>query len=210
MPESNIVLLLRSRLARDCLSSLLPGAEFSVFHELVQGNKEAVVVIDFDDCNDHEVIRVHQQRGSKIVVLADEADCQGLDYDQVAPLNGILTHSLSADAFVRSLRLICSGQRVFPRELALQSTSQAQPCGTPPQCAADRLSSRERQIISHLAEGYSDKAIARSLNITEATVKVHLKKLLRKINLDSRTQAAIWALSHLPVPELNAATRGFV
>jgi two-component system nitrate/nitrite response regulator NarL len=207
MQQSNIVLLLRSRLARDCLSSLLLGAEFSVFDELIRSHKETVVVIDFDDCDDQEVIRGYQQQGLKIVVLAHEADCQGLDYDQIAPLSGILTHSLSADAFVRSLRLICSGQRVFP-ELALQSTPQAPCCEIPPQCAADRLSSRDRQIISHLAEGCSDEAIARSLSITEATVKVHLKRLLRRINLDSRTQATIWALSNLR--ELSAAPRDFV
>jgi two-component system, NarL family, nitrate/nitrite response regulator NarL len=205
--RSNIVLLLRSRLARDCLSSLLLGTEFSVFHELIQGDKETVVVIDFEDC-DREVIRGHQRGGAKIVVLADEADCQGLDYDQVAPLSGVLTYNLSAVVFVRSLRLICSGQRILPPELALQSTTQAPSRETPPQCAADRLSSRERQIISHLAEGCTDKAIARSLSITEATVKAHLKSLLGKINLDSRTQAVIWALSNLP--DFSAAPRGFV
>jgi two-component system nitrate/nitrite response regulator NarL len=207
MRESNIVLLLRSRLARDCLSSLLLGAEFSVFHDLIPGNEETVVVIDFDDCDGQEVIRGHQQRGAKIVVLADEAECQGLDCDQIAPLSGILTYGLSAGAFVRSLRLICSGERVFPRELARQSTFNTRSRKTPPQGAADRLSSREREIIYHLAEGYSNKAIGRSLSIAEATVKVHLKNLLRKINLDNRTQAAIWALSNLP--ELSSARRGF-
>lgn len=207
MRESNIVLLLRSRLARDCLSSLLLEAEFSVFHDLIPGNEETVVVIDFDDCDGQEVIRGHQQRGAKIVVLADEAECQGLDYDQVAPLSGILTYSLSAEAFVRSLRLICSGQRVFACEVALQSTPQVPSYEIPPRCSADCLSLRERQIILYLAEAYSDKVIARSLSITEAAVKVHLKRLLRKINLDNRTQAAIWALSNLP--ELLAVPGGF-
>ena len=55
---------------------------------------------------------------------------------------------------------------------------------------------RETQILRFLLSGYSNKAIARQLNIAEATVKVHLKGVLRKVNAANRTQAAIWALSH--------------
>jgi two-component system nitrate/nitrite response regulator NarL len=47
-----------------------------------------------------------------------------------------------------------------------------------------------------LVEGASNKVIANQLAITEATVKVHLKSILRKINASNRTQAAIWALHH--------------
>jgi two-component system nitrate/nitrite response regulator NarL len=58
------------------------------------------------------------------------------------------------------------------------------------------LSSRELQILGCLVEGASNKVIANQLAITEATVKVHLKSILRKINASNRTQAAIWALHH--------------
>ena len=47
-------------------------------------------------------------------------------------------------------------------------------------------------------EGDSNKLIARKFDITEATVKVHVKAILRKIRAKNRTQAAIWAASHLP------------
>jgi two-component system nitrate/nitrite response regulator NarL len=53
-------------------------------------------------------------------------------------------------------------------------------------------------VLSHLVDGHSNKAIARFLGMTEATVKVHLKSVLRKIRVENRTQAAIWALSNLP------------
>jgi two-component system, NarL family, nitrate/nitrite response regulator NarL len=58
------------------------------------------------------------------------------------------------------------------------------------------LSPRERQILISLAEGKSNKAIARLHNLTESTVKVHLKAVLRKLNKHNRTQAAIWAIQH--------------
>ena len=59
------------------------------------------------------------------------------------------------------------------------------------------LSSRELAILRTLMEGASNKVIARRLVITEATVKVHMKAILRKLRLQNRTQAAIWARTYL-------------
>lgn len=68
------------------------------------------------------------------------------------------------------------------------------------QCSV-MLSERESQILYFLTNGATNKAIARELGITEATVKVHVKSLLRKIHANNRTQAAIWALnSNFVVP----------
>lgn len=58
------------------------------------------------------------------------------------------------------------------------------------------LSGRENQILQCLIEGFSNKAIARRLDLAEATVKVHLKSLLRKLQAKNRTQAAVWALNN--------------
>ncbi len=58
------------------------------------------------------------------------------------------------------------------------------------------LSARESQILEYLVRAFSNKAIAFELKITEATVKVHIKALLRKIRANNRTEAAIWALSN--------------
>jgi DNA-binding NarL/FixJ family response regulator len=58
-----------------------------------------------------------------------------------------------------------------------------------------QFSQREREILIQLAEGNSNKQIARACNITESTVKVHLKAILRKITAHNRTQAAIWAIA---------------
>ena len=58
------------------------------------------------------------------------------------------------------------------------------------------LSEREIQILDGLVKGHANKVIARRCGITEATVKVHMKSILRKIRACNRTQAAIWALEH--------------
>jgi two-component system, NarL family, nitrate/nitrite response regulator NarL len=66
---------------------------------------------------------------------------------------------------------------------------------SPPQNHS-RLSQREAHILDGLVQGHANKVIARSCNITEATVKVHMKSILRKIQVANRTQAAIWAVEH--------------
>jgi two-component system nitrate/nitrite response regulator NarL len=58
------------------------------------------------------------------------------------------------------------------------------------------LSAREKQIIDGLIKGQPNKTIARAYGITEATVKVHMKAILRKVPCSNRTQVAIWALAH--------------
>jgi two-component system, NarL family, nitrate/nitrite response regulator NarL len=63
-------------------------------------------------------------------------------------------------------------------------------------------------MLSHVLEGHSIKLIAQHLCVSEATATLHLKRLLRNLNVDNRTQAAIWALSNLP--ELNAIPRDLV
>ena len=70
------------------------------------------------------------------------------------------------------------------------------------------LSARETELFSQVVEVHSNKEIGRRLDITEATGKVHLKNVLRKIRVENRTQAAVWALANLP--ELVPAPRGFV
>jgi two-component system, NarL family, nitrate/nitrite response regulator NarL len=59
-----------------------------------------------------------------------------------------------------------------------------------------RLSARQRLILRYLIEGDPNKTIARKIHITEATVKVHVKAILRKIRVHNRTQAAIWAMNN--------------
>lgn len=59
-----------------------------------------------------------------------------------------------------------------------------------------KLSEREVQILDGLVKGHANKVIARTCDIAEATVKVHMKSILRKIHVGNRTQAAIWALEH--------------
>jgi DNA-binding NarL/FixJ family response regulator len=70
------------------------------------------------------------------------------------------------------------------------------------------LSPEEEAILSHVLQGSTNAVIALQLGVTEANAKLRLRCLMRKINVENRTQAAIWALANLP--ELDPTPRGFV
>jgi len=78
---------------------------------------------------------------------------------------------------------------------------------------ARTLSNRETAILACLTEGQSNKRIARKFGVAEATVKVHIKAILRKIRVKNRTQAAIWAVDHAlrrSEPRANTASASIV
>ena len=111
-----------------------------------------------------------------------------------AGADGFLMKDVSPEALIQSLQLIMLGEKVFPTNLAamlLDMNSAPSPMNS-----LRGLSPREQEILQALVTGASNKLIAIKLGITEATVKVHLKTLLRKIDVNNRTQAAIWAMNN--------------
>lgn len=70
----------------------------------------------------------------------------------------------------------------------------------PPDYGANKhhtLSDREKEILAYIRQGWANKRIARQFDVAEATVKVHMKSILRKIGASNRTQAAIWAMTNV-------------
>lgn len=123
---------------------------------------------------------------------------------------GYIVRSMKALPMTTSLRLTAMGERVLPSDLV--DVLDQRPALAAPQQAAEAMSSdtagpssidmaetplspRERDVLRCLMAGYSNKLIARRLVVCEATVKVHVKAILRKLNVNNRTQAAIWASS---------------
>ena len=70
------------------------------------------------------------------------------------------------------------------------------PAAAPVLPEKDVLTARERGILAVLARGASNKEIAREFDLAESTVKIHVQNILRKLNLNSRVQAAVYAVEH--------------
>ncbi len=144
---------------------------------------------------------------SKIVVLAEDLNSRLMKESFCSGADGFLLQDISSRAFIGSLDLIMMGEKVFPTSMAsIISDGWGGWCDKYKIDVLDEydISARELDIIRCLANGFSNKSIARELNITEATVKVHLKAVLRKLGLENRTQIAIWAVSQgiVPCPEI--------
>jgi two-component system nitrate/nitrite response regulator NarL len=112
-----------------------------------------------------------------------------------AGAKGYLLKGSEPEEILDKLRLAARGQTVFTEPL-MNLLLGAMRDGPPaPPADAECLTTREKQILQLIAAGKSNKHIARELNISDSTVKVHVKNLLRKLNLQSRLEAAVWALT---------------
>ena len=111
---------------------------------------------------------------------------------------GVAARELSPEGDGKaSIRLFPPRLADFRSAIAADPGSRANEQSMPGNDVARSLSRRELVILRTLTEGASNKIIARKLVITELTVKVHMKAILRKLRLQNRTQAAIWARTHL-------------
>jgi two-component system nitrate/nitrite response regulator NarL len=153
---------------------------------------------------------------TKIILLferASSADCQNW---QASEIDGCIPLSVSPDVLVGTLQQILAGDlKILVHEAASRSvialpsarlpitpvvTNEETRTGAFDGSFSIRvrhgLSEREEQVLRDLVKGLPNKMIARKRDIAEATVKVHLKSILRKIRMANRTQAAIWALEN--------------
>jgi two-component system nitrate/nitrite response regulator NarL len=130
----------------------------------------------------------------RIVVLANELSLAEMARLLKAGIDGYLLKDLSAEALSLSLLLVMQGEKALPSSLAGVLAEELRPSanGTA-SLPRKHLTEREEQILRCLLNAYSNKHIARALNISEGTVKVHLKSLMKKISAGNRTQAALWA-----------------
>ncbi len=156
-----------------------------------------------------EVIRQVKERSpeTRIVALADQFD---LDFIRTAHGAGVTGFCLTAsgpEVLIKALELVMLGEAVLPstvlrslmdrapQDQLLQKNTTEPKLSELKEC---KLSPREAQILGCLTEGAPNKIIARKFDVTEATVKVHVKAILRKIGAANRTQAAMWASERLP------------
>jgi two-component system, NarL family, nitrate/nitrite response regulator NarL len=148
-------------------------------------------------------------RRYKVVAVADQGS-QPAQIDVLKILrsgvDGYIQNVKSRDVLLKSLELAFLEQKLVilgdQCEMAEQLENRApvpSPDDTPARAngtdaARPALSGREMEVLGRLASGESNKVIARNCSISESTVKIHLKSILRKIHVQNRTQAAIWAI----------------
>lgn len=206
-------------LSRAGLLSILAGARFKPvvakggWDSIVASGKplpEVVVLILSGAMADPEAIAGKIEpmaKRSKVVVLADCCDTPLVRSAICAGAVAFLPRSISAGVLIQTLDLVLEGDIILPAALAravlmgAQADSERSPSGgCDPSGSGERvgqLSAREIEILKRLVHGDSNKQIGRQLHISETTVKVHVKAIMRKIRVCNRTQAAIWGIDNM-------------
>jgi len=146
---------------------------------------------------------------ARIAIVADRYRLDELVSAFRAGANGFFDDVMTSHILIKSLELVMMGETVFPPEFLSFALDPEGDCLSHEDRADDnqrslvtedgvapQLSPREISILRHLIEGDSNKSIARKIDIAEATVKVHVKAILRKVRAQNRTQAAIWGMNN--------------
>ena len=108
--------------------------------------------------------------------------------------NGYLLKSMEPDEVVDAIVRSARGETVVAPGMTAKLVRMLDARNTP--SLLDSLTQREQEILSHLARGESNKAIARELDISYDTVKLHVRHVLAKLNLSSRVEAAVFAVEN--------------
>lgn len=168
---------------------------------LVNDIKPDVVLLDMrmPDLDGLTVLRTLRAQNvpMPIVMLTTSTEESDLVESLRAGAQGYLLKDMEPDALVIALRDIVAGKTVVAPDLApilakaVKGKSDEPASNNSP---FSELTPRETEILGLLAEGQSNKAIARNLGISDGTVKLHVKAILRKLNVHSRVEAAVMAV----------------
>lgn len=121
-----------------------------------------------------------------VVLMSGNADQHTIEEAMQSGARGFLPKTMNARAFVNAIRLIASGERFLPMasaEVEFREPAEAMPT----------LTRRESDVLSGLVHGWTNKEIARHLDLQEVTIKLHVKNILRKLSARNRTEAAMRA-----------------
>ncbi|CQR64787.1 response regulator [Streptomyces leeuwenhoekii] len=133
--------------------------------------------------NTARVLVVTSFTEQRTVVPALRAGAAGYVYKDIDP-----------DALAGAIRSVHAGHVLLQPEVADALLSREE--GGAGQGRAGALTDREREVLGLIADGRSNREIARALVLSEKTVKTHVSNILMKLDLADRTQAALWAVRH--------------
>jgi two-component system nitrate/nitrite response regulator NarL len=133
---------------------------------------------------------------AKVLMLTVSEDADDLIETLRAGASGYLLKNIDTEALLDAVRKVAEGESVVSPQMMGKLVQGLKAPAKPeaPPSEKDRLSPREREILGFLARGASNKEIARALDLAESTVKIHVQHILRKLNLSSRVQAAVYAV----------------
>lgn len=141
-----------------------------------------------------EALKLLKERGSaaRVLIVTSFTEHRTMVPALRAGAAGYVYKDVDPEALAGAIRSVHAGHVLLQPELASALLSDDSP--RPPQGRGGTLTDREREVLSHIADGRSNREIARALHLSEKTVKTHVSNILMKLDLSDRTQAALWAV----------------
>jgi DNA-binding NarL/FixJ family response regulator len=161
----------------------------------------AIVDLDLGDGDGTQLMPVLRRKspGSMVLVLTASDDRSDLARAVMHGAMGLMHKSAGLDQIIAAVRRLGAGEPLIsPREAVelIREADREARTDQRAQILLDRLTSRERDVLVALTDGLSDREIGQRLGMAAETVRTHMVKILAKLELESRLQAAIFALRH--------------
>jgi two-component system nitrate/nitrite response regulator NarL len=131
-----------------------------------------------------------------VVLLTVSEDAEDLALALKKGAAGYLLKNIDADYLLQALRCVMQADAVISPEMTAKLVASFRRVQAPTESNSKKLTPREREMLAQLSLGLSNKEIARKLDVAESTVKIHLQSILKKLELNNRVQAAIYAVEH--------------
>jgi len=131
---------------------------------------------------------------TRIIMLTVSDHAEDLVAALRAGADGYLLKDMEPEDLLANIRAAALGQMTLNDKLTAMLAHALTEGSRPKSVGEAGLTEQEDKILEHISTGKSNKLIAHDLGITEGTVKVHVKHLLKKLNLKSRVEAAVWAI----------------
>jgi two-component system nitrate/nitrite response regulator NarL len=151
--------------------------------------------LNMKDMNGVEVLKTLKDEGldSRIIMLTVSDQAEDLMAALQAGADGYLLKDMEPEDLMQQLGEAARGKITISDRLTQLLVTSLRDKSRPTNLSDAGLTEQETRILDHLIDGKSNKLIAKDMGITEGTVKVHVKHLLKKLNLRSRVEAAVWA-----------------
>ncbi|WP_037604950.1 response regulator [Streptacidiphilus rugosus] len=142
-----------------------------------------------------EALRLLKERGStaKVLVVTSFTEHRTVVPALRAGAAGYVYKDVDPEALAGAIRSVHAGHVLLQPELA-EALLAEESAGRTPQGRGGSLTEREQEVLGLIADGRSNREIARALTLSEKTVKTHVSNILMKLDLQDRTQAALWAV----------------
>jgi len=180
-------------------------ATTKISHEIIEKgitlNPDILIIDpDLDGYDGFEQIRILKERGFKgrVILLLDNI-CNELYVQAIKiKVEGYLLKSASPEKLIQAIGLVAKGRNFIDSDIdkALQHSNECINQDKSESLKVEDLSQREYDILKLVASGMSNKALADQLFISEKTVKNHMTQIFKKLGVNDRVQATLFAIKH--------------